>query len=420
MADPGDVSFESNEKRSFLLSKTFAALKHRNYQLWFLGQLISLIGTWMQNVAQPWLVYDLTKSPFYLGAVSFAAAVPSLTLAVWAGVVVDRTSKRRILFITQTVMMLNAFLLTLDYFAGWVQPWHIVIIALVNGTAQAFDAPTRQAFTIEMVGREDLMNAIGLNSAIFNSARIMGPTLAGIALALVGPGWCFFINGISFSAVLTGLLMMQLPHFVPKPVVGSAATQLRVGLSYIWHDQMIRSLIILVAVSNIFAMGYSTLLPAFARDVLHAGELGLGLMSAAVGAGALIGALLVASLSDFTHKGWLLTFGNIFFPVMVLCLAASRWLPLSLLILVCIGLGFMIQNTTVNTVIQSVVPDELRGRVMGVYTVVFMGFFPIGSLIAGTVAQSFNIPTGAAFGGSIALAFSLFLLWRAPHIRQLA
>lgn len=422
MADPVVTTADgkTGAPRGLSFSQTFSALKHRNYRLWFIGQLTSLVGTWMQNIAQPWLVYQMTGSPLYLGIVSFAPAIPALTLTLWAGVIVDRLPKRNLLVMTQTVLMLSAFTLAADYFLGWVQPWHVVILALVNGTVQALDAPTRQAIVVDMVGREDLMNGIALNSAMFNSARILGPSIAGIVLALVGPGWCFVLNGISFIAVIAGLLMMQFPTFVPKLRTGSSIAQLREGLSYIRHHETIRSLIMLVAVANLFAMGYSALLPAFAQDVLHAGELGLGMMMTAIGAGALTGALLLASLGNSWRKGMLLTVGNLFFPIMILCFAFSQWLPLSLVFLVGAGFGFMTQNATANTLVQAIVPDELRGRVMSVYMLVFQGFFPIGSLIAGSIAQRFGIPLGAIFGGSIALAFSLFQIWRVPHIRRLA
>jgi MFS family permease len=422
MADPVVVPAAAGTTKQTGLSfaKTFSALKHRNYRLWFVGQLTSLVGTWMQNVAQPWLVYQMTGSPLYLGIVSFSTAIPALLFSLWAGVVIDRVSKRSLLLITQTVLMLSAFILAADYFIGWIQPWHVVILALINGTAQAFDAPTRQAIVVDMVGREDLMNGIALNSAMFNSARILGPTFAGIVLALVGAGWCFFLNGLSFIAVIAGLFMMQFPPAVPSRRTDSPAAQLREGLSYIRHHETIRALIMLVAVANLFAMGYSSLLPAFARDVLNAGEIGLGLMSAAIGVGALSGALVLAATGHYQRKGILLTAGNLLFPIMVLCFAFSKSFILSLVILVFVGLSFMTQNATSNTLIQSMVPDELRGRVMSVYMLVFNGFFPIGALIAGTVAQQFGIPFGAIFGGSIALVFSIYQLWQLPQLRKLA
>jgi MFS family permease len=451
MADSTTVSTATpvHAPRRVSLTQTFAAFKHRNYRLWFAGQLTSLSGTWMQNVAQPWLVYDLTKSPMYLGIVSFSSAVPTLLFSLWAGVVIDRMPKRRLLLITQVMMMCTAFLLAADVFSGWVQPWHIIIFALINGTAQAFDAPTRQSFTIEMVGREDLMNAIALNSAMFNAARVLGPTIAGIVLAMLGPAWCFFLNGITFLAVISALLMMRLQPFVPKPRKDSPLIQLREGLSYIRHHPTIRVLILLAAVSNLFAMGYSALVPAFARDVfdpqreialmqsalmstplgsvfnafaqnLLRSEIRQSLMMTFVGLGALTGALTIASLGNFQRKGRLLTFGNVLFPTMVLCLAFSPSFFLALLFLFFAGMGFMVQNGMLNTLIQMIVPDELRGRVISVYTLVFLGFFPIGALVAGTIAQYFGISIGAAFGGSIALAFSLLVLWRIPAIRRLA
>lgn len=400
-------------------ANTFSALRYRNYRLFFTGQLISLIGTWMQNVAQSWLVYQLTGSPFYLGIVSFSSAIPVLFLSLWAGVIVDRVPKRSLLILTQTAAMILALILSADVFLGWVQPWHVVILAFLLGAVNAFDAPARQAFVVDMVGREDLQNAIGLNSAIFQAARIIGPTMAGIALAVVGPAWCFFLNGISFIAVIIGLWLMQVKPFLKERISANPLMQMRQGLGYIRRNQVVRTLLGMVAVSNIFAFGYSALMPAFARDVLNTGPEGLGYLSAAVGIGALIAALTIASTGNFQHKGMLLTFGNILFPTMVLLFAWSRIFPVSMLILVGAGLGFMIQNATCNTLIQFAVPDELRGRVMSVYMLVFQGFFPFGSLMAGTIAEHFTIPIGAAFGGSVALAAGLLWLWRAPYIRKL-
>jgi predicted MFS family arabinose efflux permease len=407
--------------RSGALPKTFSALRHRNYRLFFAGQLTSLIGTWMQNVAQAWLVYELTGSPFYLGVVSFASAVPVLFLSLWAGLIVDRVPKRSLLIITQTGMMALAFILCIDVFLGWVQPWHIVILAFLLGVANSFDAPARQAFVVEMIdAREDLQNAIALNSAVFQMARIIGPTIAGVALAVVGPAWCFFLNGVSFVAVIIGLWLMKVQPIIGTRNGASQFAQIRQGLGYIRHNQVVLTLLGMVAVANIFAFGYSALMPAFADDVLHSGPQGLGLLSASVGVGALIGALAVASLGESQHKGLLLTIGNLFFPTMVLLFAASNMFPVSMLILVGAGLGFMVQNAMSNTLIQLAVPDDLRGRVMSIYMLVFQGFFPMGSLMAGAIAQQFGVPFGAAFGGTIALIAGLFWLWRAPFIRKLA
>jgi MFS family permease len=398
----------------------FAALRHRNYRLFFAGQLTSLVGTWMQNVAQSWLVYQLTSSPLYLGVVGFTSAIPVLSLSLWGGVVADRVPKRRLLLVTQSAAMVLAFLLAADVFLGRVQAWHVVVFAFLSGAVNAFDAPTRQAFVVEMVGKEDLPNAIALGSVMFQTARIIGPTIAGIALALVGPAWCFFLNGWSFLAVLVGLWLMDVRPAAGARSAKSPLAQIREGLRYIRGNRTVLTLLGVVAVSNLFASGYSALLPAFARDVLHGGPAVLGWLSAAVGAGALTGALGVASLGDVGRKGRLLTAGNLFFPTMVLLFASSRSLPLSLLILVGAGLGFMVQNTMCNTLIQLAVPDELRGRVMSAYMLVFQGFLPVGALLAGTIAERLGAPAGAACGGTLALLAGLAWWWRAPYVRRLA
>jgi MFS family permease len=401
------------------LSRTFAALQHRNYRLFFFGQFVSLIGTWMQNVAQAWLVYELTNSPFKLGVVSFAAGVPVLAFSLWAGVVADRVPKRRLLLTTQTIMMTLAFILAADMFLGAIQWWHIALLAFLLGTANAFDAPARQAFVVEMVGRRELMNAIALNSAMFNSARIIGPALSGMTLVAFGAAWCFVLNGVSFLAVIAGLALMDVKSYVGAASTESPLKQMRDGITYIWHHPTVRPLITIVAVSNVFALGYMALLPVFAQDVLHAGKVGYGFMSTAVGAGALAGALVIASLGNFQRKGLLLTAGNLLFPAMVIALALSKSFHLTMALLVVAGLGFITQNATANTLLQTTVPDSLRGRVMSMYMMVFLGFFPVGSLLAGAVAEGFGIQAGAAFGGVIALAYGLYLLWRAPQIRAL-
>jgi len=417
---PGNVPpLGDGSRPQFGLSRTFAALQHRNYRLFFAGQLVSLIGTWMQNVAQAWLVYALTNSPFKLGVVSFCAGMPVLLFSLWAGVAADRIPKRRVLLLTQTSMMTLAFVLAADMLLGTLAWWHIAVLAFLLGTANAFDAPARQAFVVEMVGRKELMNAIALNSAMFNSARIIGPALAGVLLAAVGAVWCFALNGVSFLAVIAGLALMKVHPYVGAPSSESPLRQMREGVSYIWHHPTVRPLITLVAVANMFALGYMALLPAFAQDILHAGTVGYGFMSTAIGVGALTGALIIASLGNYQRKGAMLTAGNLLFPVMVIALSLSKSYHLTLGLLVAAGLGFMTQNATANTLVQTTVADNLRGRVMSVYMMVFLGFFPIGSLIAGAVAERFGIQAGAAFGGVIALAYSLYLYWRVPAIRTL-
>jgi MFS family permease len=254
---------------------------------------------------------------------------------------------------------------------------------------------------------------------MFNTARIVGPALAGIILAAVGAAWCFVLNGVSFLAVIAGLVLMDVKPYVGAISTESPLKQMREGLSYIWHHPTVRPLITLVAVSNMFALGYMALLPAFAQDVLHAGKVGYGFMSTAIGVGALAGALVIASLGNYQRKGLILTAGNLLFPVMVIALSLSKSFHLTMGCLVVAGFGFMAQNATANTLVQTTVPDTLRGRVMSIYMMVFVGFFPIGSLIAGAMAERFGVPVGAAFGGIIALAYGIYLAWRAPEIRAL-
>ncbi len=392
------------------LARAFPAFRHRNYRLFFFGQMISLIGTWMQNVAQSWLVYILTGSPFYLGLISFVSAVPVLLVSPWAGIVADRVPKRNLLILTQSTMMALALVLAALAFPGWVRPWHIVVLSFLLGLANTFDAPARQAFVVELVGREDLMNAIAMNSALFNSARIIGPSLAGIVLAAFGPAWCFLLNGISFLAVIFGLMGMRVSDHPGPGVEHSPLAQLREGFQYVWYHRTVRTLIFMVAVSNLFASGYSVLLPALARDVLGGSEITLGLLTTAVGVGALMGALLVAVLRRPGYAGLLLRAASLLFPGLVIGLAFASQLPLALLLLVGIGVGFAVQNALANTMIQHLIPDALRGRVMSLYTLVFFGLFPVGALLSGGLAQALGVSFSIATGGGIALALEIIAL----------
>ena len=398
---------------------TFAAFRHPNYRLYFSGQIVSLVGTWMQIVAQGWLVYQLTDSPLYLGLVSFAASVPVFVLSLGAGAIIDRLPRRRVLVATQTSAMLLAFVLAFLTFSGLVQPWHILVLSFLLGVVNAFDGTARQTFVKDLVGKEDLMNAIALNSATFNTSRLIGPALAGLALATVGAGWCFLLNGLSFLAVIVALLRMKLPAFVPPARRGPLVAEIGEGLRYIRHDPIVLPVIGLVVVSSVFGFSYNALLPAYARDVLQVGAQGLGLLSTAVGLGALAGALWVASSGRSQHKGWLLTFGSLLFPVMLCLLAFTDTFAVALLVLVGAGLGFMVQNATANTLVQTTVPDDLRGRVMSVYMLAFFGMSPIGSLQGGAVAERWGVAAGIGLGASIALGFALWLMWRVPALKRL-
>jgi MFS family permease len=403
-----------------MMGRTFAALRHPNYRLYFTGQLISLIGTWMQNVAQGWLVYQLTGSPFYLGLVGFMASIPVLFLSLGAGVLIDRVPRRAVLMATQTTAMTLALVLSVLVFTNVVQPWHILVLSFLLGVSQAFDGTARQTFVKDMVGKEDMMNAIALNSALFNMSRIIGPALAGITLAAVGPAWCFLLNGLSFLAVIFGIWRMELPKFVPPARAVAMVAEIKEGLRYIRDNETIRTLMLLISISAIFGFAYNTLLPAYAQDVLHVDAQGLGFLSTASGLGALAGALIMASFGQSIRKGVLLTAGSLIFPVMLILLAFNGTFLGALPLLIASSFGAMIQNTTANTLVQTNVPDHLRGRVMSVYMLTFFGFSPLGALQAGVIAEHFGVPIGIATGAAIALAFGMLILWRAPRVRRLA
>ncbi len=402
------------------LPSTFAAMRHRNFRLWFLGQTLSLMGTWMQSVAQGWLVYDLTGSKFALGAITFAGSLPTLFLMVPAGALADRVPRRQVLLATQTTMMFLAFILAALTATGALQVWHVGLLAAGLGIANSFDAPARQALAVEMVqDRRDLMNAIALNSTIFNLARIVGPAVGGLVLAALGAAWCFALNGLSFLAVLVALLMMKLPHALQEVRTDPLTVQVTAGVKYVLETPPVRTMTALVAMSSLFGFSYAVLLPAFAADVLHVGEAGLGGLNAATGVGALIGSLIVASTGSFHRKGLLLTAGSLIFPAALVLFAFSRSFWLSSALLSVVGLAFVAQNATCNTLIQSIVPDSLRGRVMAVYMLMFFGTTPFGALQAGTVAQALGPAAGVAVGAGITLAFAIVVLFAAPFLRRL-
>ncbi len=399
---------------------TFTALRYPNYRRWFIGQALSLMGTWMQSVAQGWLVYELTGSKLALGTISFAGSIPTLFLMLPAGAVADRVSKRTLMLITQTVMMLSAFMLTFLSGTHGLQVWHIAALAFIGGVANSFDSPARMALTVEMVeDRRDLQNAIALNSTMFNLGRVVGPAIGGLLLAGVGATWCFALNGLSFLAVLIALWGMRLHEQIKPASTESLFAQIGVGLRYVGRHAVVRTTIFMVGVTTLFGFSYAVLMPAFAADVLHVGEAGLGALNAAVGIGALVGSLTVASLTRSRRKGLQLTVGSLLFPLALIGFAFSRSFTLSLALLALVGFGFITQNATSNTLVQAIIPDELRGRVMSVYSFMFFGVMPFGSLLTGSLAQAFGSTPAILFGAGVTLAFALGVCLFAPFVRRL-
>jgi MFS family permease len=401
------------------IQRTFAALKYRNYRLWFSGQLVSLFGTWMQLSAQGYLVFQLTQSPAYLGYVGFAGGVPAWLFTLYGGVIADRMSRRTLMLITQTAMMLLAFVLAGLVFADLVRPWQIVTLAFLLGVANAFDGPARLAFVVELVDREDLTNAIALNSSMFNLGSATGPAMAGLAYALVGPGWCFLVNGLSFLAVIWALLRMQLPP--PKPAAKRASTwaDLAEGVRYILREPAIRTLIGLIGMTSMFGISFATLFPAWAVDVLGGDATTNGLLQSARGLGALLSALMLASLGRSRFKGKLLTLGTFAFPLLLLVFTFMRSLPLALLVLVGTGVAVILIMNIANALVQGLVPDALRGRVMSVYSMTFFGCMPLGALWIGAAAEHAGAPIAMIIGALISLVFGVLLFAFAPWVRRL-
>jgi len=398
---------------------TFTALSYPNYRLWFMGQLASLVGTWMQGTAQGYLIFELTRSPVYLGYIGFAGGLPTWLFILWAGVIADNMPRRTLLVITQSVMMMLAFILAGLTGMGIVQPWHIVVLSFLLGIANAFDAPARQAFVLEMVEREDLDNAIALNAAMFNSAGAIGPAVAGITYAALGPFWCFTINGLSFIAVIAALLAMRLKPFQPPPQRPSPFSALKEGLSYVRSNFPIRTVIIMIGVITLLVNGYGTLIPAWAVDILKGDSATNGYLQSARGLGALIGALVLASLGRFRAKGRLLTLGAFLFPLMIVLFSQVNRLWLSLLILVGVGWGSMWLFNNANALVQTHSPNGLRGRIISVYTLVFFGMMPLSSLLAGTLADAIGLTTTVLLTALVALVFALGIYIAAPSIHTL-
>ena len=399
--------------------QVFVSLGHRNYRLWFMGQAPSLIGTWMQMTAQGFLAFELTHSPAFLGYIGFASGAPVWLFTLFGGVISDRMPRRTLLLMTQSTMMILVVTLAILTFLGHIQPWHLLLLAFCFGVVNAFDAPARQAFVVELVERKNLSNAISLNSTMFNLGSTIGPAIAGITYAAFGPAWCFTINGITFIAVISALLMMRIKAEPPRERTGTALDDLKEGLRYVLYHPSIRILIIVVTVATIFGMGSATLLPAWSVNILKGDSTTNGFLLSARGIGSLIGALMIASLARAKVKGKMLTLGILIFPVLLLVWSFIRWLPLSLLVLSGVGWGTMIVLNSANIMVQLQVPDHLRGRVMSIYMVSFFGTFPIGALLSGAVAEVTNEPIAVALGAVVALAFAVWLWLRGPSLREL-
>lgn len=397
----------------------FSALRHRNFRIYVLAMLASMAGGWMQIVAQGWLVYQLTGSEIMLGLVGFASAIPALTISPWAGVVVDRYSKRTVLLCSQIAAMLFSFTLAALTISGAVQVWQVIVVAIGMGVVSAFDGPARQAFVVEMVGKEDLSNAIAINSLVYNSGRIIGPAIGGLLLALVGAGWCFLVNGFSFLIVIVALISMKLPTQQKRVLLTRPWMQLKQGFRYVQQRGDLSFLILQALIISVFGVSYNVVLPAFADKVLLVGATGFGLLNAAAGFGAATGSLAIARYGDLGRRGWWLTVIALIFPFILFAFSFTTSFPLSLVLAYFLGIGFLTQFALINTLLQVRVDDEMRGRVMSLYTITFLGFMPIGNLAIGVLSESWGLSATIALSAVITLVLTAANLLRTPSARAM-
>jgi MFS family permease len=410
--------FSTPGSRGSRLAFAVRALRHRNFQLFFAGQLISLIGTWMQTVAQAWLVYRMTGSAFLLGAVGFSSQIPVFIMAPIGGIVADRFNRRRVVIATQNAAMVLAGILAALTLSGRIRVWEIMVLAAGLGVVNAFDIPARQAFLMDMVGREDLMNAIALNSSMFNGARIIGPAIAGILVASIGEGWCFFLNAVSYIAVIIGLLLMRILHPAKLAGQGSPLENIIEGFSFARNTRPIRDILLLLGLMSIVGMPYAVLMPLFADQILHGGARGLGILMGATGVGALLGAASLAARAGIRGLGKLIAICAGGFGVSLILFSFSHIFWLSTVFLLPVGFFMMVQMASSNTLIQAMTPDHLRGRVMSLYSMMFLGLAPFGSFFAGAMASHIGAPWTVAMGGVACIAAASVFGVHLPAIRQ--
>jgi len=402
------------------MSRLTRALRHRNYRLFFSGQSISLVGTWITRVATSWLVYRLTGSELLLGVVGFCGQIPTMLLAPFAGVLVDRWDRHRLLVLTQAASMLQSFVLAVLTLRHEITvPW-LLGLQIVQGVINAFDTPARQAFVVEMVeDRADLANAIALNSSMVNGSRIIGPSIGGLLIAAVGEGWCFLADAVSYLFVIASLMMMRLPSARSARVEARVLEELRVGYRYVRESAPIRTALVVLAIVSTMAMPYTVLMPAYAAEVLHGGPNTLGLLMTASGVGALGGGLYLASRQSVVGLGRVAAYSTLIFGAGLVAFAFTTSLWVALAVLPFVGAGFMVEMAATNTVLQTLVTDDLRGRVMAFYTMAFFGTAPLGSLLAGLAADRVGARWTIAAGGVISLAAGCWLVSRLPALRAI-
>ena len=416
-SEPATTEDMEPKRRVWRGPNALRALRHRDFALFWSGMVVSTTGSWMQGIAQGWLVFELTGSKLYLGLVGAAATLPMFVCALPSGVMADRFSKRKIVILTQTLMMIHAFVLAMLVYSGAIRPWQILILAALAGMINAMDVPARQAMTIELVGKEDLIYGVALTASAFNGSRIVGPAIAGVIVATRGAGLCFLINALSYLAVIAGLLMIRPTRARASYNGESVIAQIGEGLRYARHNVVIRDLLILTGLSSVFLMQYGTMMPVFAKDVLQVGAQGLGVMMAAAGAGALTAGIAVAVLSHRVRPQRIVAMGSLIAPIGLIAFSQSTIYPLSIACLAVTGFGTMLFLAVSNTLVQTAAPDSLRGRVLSVRVAVFMGLAWLGALQVGAIAQYAGVRNAMLFGGLACLAAALIFVLRSPALR---
>ena len=402
------------------IKTVFRALRHKNYRLFFSGQSISLIGTWMQQIAVSWLVYRMTHSAFLLGVVGFSSQIAAFLLSPLAGVIADRHHRHRLLLITQSMAMLQAIVLYTLFATHTIAVWHIILLSFFLGAVNAFDIPVRQSFTVEMLNdREDLSNAIALNSSMVNAARLIGPSVGGILIALAGEGVCFLVNALSYIAVLLSLMMMKMPRWEYAGDAGrSVILQLKEGFSYVFNFMPIRAILMLLSVMSLVSGGVQALMPVFARDIFHGGSKTLGLLMAASGLGALVGAIYLAGRKNVLGLSKVIAATAALFGLGVIIFSRTSLLALALPVLLFAGFGMMVQMASSNIILQSVVEEDKRGRVKSFYTMAFMGLSPFGSLLAGSLAEKIGAGPTLLWGGFLCVIAAVIFAFQLPRLRK--
>ncbi|MBF0494381.1 MAG: MFS transporter [Candidatus Omnitrophica bacterium] len=409
----------SDQKNVIELKFIFRALRHRNYRIFFIGQGTSLIGTWMQQVAMSWLVYRITNSPFMLGLIGFVGLLPSFLFMPLAGVIADRYNRRRILMVTQSLALFQSAVLALLVITGKISVWHIMVLSMFLGLVFSFDMPIRQAFTVDLIDdREDLGNAIALNSSMFNIARLIGPSVAGILIAVCGEGICFFINALSYIPVIAALGAITLTPRLVVPSANHVLGDIKQGFIYAYNFVPIRAILLLLGLVSLMGVPYQVLMPVFAKDIFHGGPQTLGFLMAMFGVGAIGGAIYLAGRKSIVGLGKEIAVASVFFGLCLVAVALSRTLWITLILVSAAGFAMMVQMAASNTILQTVVDEDKRGRVMSLYTLSFMGTAPFGSLLAGWLAHNVGAPNALLFGGVCCVMGAAVFFKMLPVIRK--